>query len=72
MNTFTKFKDQYNLTWTTEHGEILDCLDAFQEGTYFFGTPQEALVWAVKNLSADEFKTHRINTVAQDYNEEAA
>ena len=71
MTALTEFKDHYNLTWTTEHGEILDCLDAFQSGTYFFSTPQEALAWAIKNLSTDELKTHRISTVAQDYLEAA-
>jgi hypothetical protein len=67
MNTLKKFKDCYNLTWYNEHNECLDCLDAFQEGTYFFPTILEAQAWAVKNLSDDEFKTHRITTVAKDY-----
>lgn len=71
MNQLNKFRDHYNLTWTTEHGEIFDCLDAFQDHTYFFSTPQEALDWAIKNLSTDELKTHRISTVAQDYLEAA-
>lgn len=71
MNQLNKFRDHYNLTWTTDSGEINDCLDAFQEGTYFFKTPQEALAWAGDNLSTEEFETHRISTVAQDYLEAA-
>ena len=60
---YLKIKHLYNVVWYNDCGELND----YQDGGPLCATREEAEAWAKKYLEPDEYATHRIATVEEDY-----